>query len=64
MGVFIAALLFGAMHITYGSIAEFIGSTLLGLILGMAYSEKRRLLPNFVAHAIYNFTVFMIVLRI
>jgi membrane protease YdiL (CAAX protease family) len=64
MGFFIPALLFGAMHITYGSIAEFIGATLLGLILGIAYAEKKRLLSNFVAHTIYNLVVFFIVLKI
>lgn len=61
-GVVISSLLFGAMHLTYGSISEAIGAAVLGGILGIAFMEKRRLVPNFIAHAIYNFAVFTFVL--
>ena len=54
MGVIGSSLLFAASHITYGSGAEVIGALALGGVLGHYYSKEKKLLPNFIAHLLYN----------
>lgn len=54
IGVIGSSLAFGLAHITYGSAAEVIGAVVLGAILGIAYSQKKSLLANFLGHFLYN----------
>ncbi len=54
IGVFGSSLVFGILHIGYGSIAEVVGAFVLGLILAKAYQLNKNLYPNILGHALYN----------
>jgi len=54
VGVVISSVMFGLAHLGYGSIAEAIGAGVLGLVLAFFYSKHKKILPNFIAHMIYN----------
>ncbi len=61
VGVILSSIFFGLVHLGYGSVGEAIGAAVLGGILAIAYNEKRQIVPNFVAHFLYNaFAVMMI----
>ena len=53
-GVVVSSVIFGALHFGYGSIGEIIGAVFLGMILAISYKENNRLMPNFLAHLLYN----------
>ncbi len=55
IGIVASGILFGLAHIGYGSAAEVIGAYALGIILGIAYKQYRSIVPNFIAHMLYNF---------
>lgn len=58
LGIIISSVIFGLAHLGYGSIAEAIGAGVLGLVLAYFYSKHGKILPNFLAHMIYNvFTI-------
>ncbi len=57
-GVLAASVVFGISHATYGSIAEVLGAIVLGWVLGHFYAKERKLLPNYVAHLLYNAMAF------
>jgi membrane protease YdiL (CAAX protease family) len=61
LGVFGSAIFFGLTHTAYGSIAEILGASFLGLILAYYFSRSKDLLPCIIAHAIFNLSsVFVI----
>lgn len=53
-GLVASAIIFGASHGVYGSIAELIGALTMGLVLGAYVLKKQRLLPVIFAHMLYN----------
>ena len=53
-GIVISSIIFGLAHLGYGSIAQAIGAGALGLILAFFYSKHKKILPNFLAHMLYN----------
>jgi len=53
-GVIVSSILFGITHLGYGSYAEVVGATLLGLVLAIAYKQNRRIMPNYIGHLLYN----------
>jgi len=54
VGIVISSVLFSLAHLGYGSIAEAIGAGVLGLVLAFFYSKHKKILPNYLAHMIYN----------
>ncbi len=54
IGVLASAVVFGLTHTAYGSVAEILGATLLGLLLAWYFARARDLLPCIIAHAIFN----------
>lgn len=60
-GVIFSAIFFGLAHTFYGSIVEVMGAIVLGGILGIAFKENGNIMPNILAHFLYNFTFIMII---
>lgn len=54
VGVLPAALLFGLMHLAYGSVVEIIGTFLVGLLLGLLYQRSKSITPCILVHLTYN----------
>ncbi|VVC00526.1 CAAX protease self-immunity [uncultured archaeon] len=54
IGIICSSALFGISHIGYGSVAEIIGAAVLGAVLAYFYKNERKLVPNYVAHFLYN----------
>lgn len=54
IGVIGSSIVFGFAHFSYGSIVEVSGAIVLGLLLAKAFEENKNLLPNIVAHFLYN----------
>ena len=55
IGVAASSAVFAAAHIGYGSVVEVAGALVLGGILGAAYRQYKGLVPNSIAHMLYNF---------
>ncbi|HLC92831.1 MAG TPA: CPBP family intramembrane glutamic endopeptidase [archaeon] len=64
IGVVLSAALFGIAHLSYGSVAEAVGAFALGIILGIAYKQNKSIVPNFIAHMLYNFVAVISLLNI
>ncbi len=58
IGVLWSSALFAIAHYSYGSIAEIIGAFLLGILLAAYFQRSKSLLPNILAHTLYNLAVF------
>jgi hypothetical protein len=54
VGVLASSLLFGAMHLAYGSTVEILGAFLIGIILALAFKLSKSITPCIVAHMAYN----------
>jgi len=54
IGVIGSSALFAVSHFGYGSVAEIIGALALGGVLAYYYSKEKRLVPNYIAHMLYN----------
>ena len=54
IGVLGSSLIFALAHIMYFSVAEVIGTFVLGLLLALAFRKNRNLVPNIFAHMLYN----------
>jgi membrane protease YdiL (CAAX protease family) len=54
VGIIPSTLLFAAVHAGYNSVAEVLGAFVLGLVLAVAYSRTRNIMPVFAAHAGFN----------
>lgn len=60
-GALVSSLAFAAAHFTYGSMAEVIGAFVLGYILAKAFEKNKTLVPNILAHMLYNvFTLLLL----
>ena len=59
VGIVPASLIFGLAHYGYGSVAEIIGAFMLGLVFSYAYKRNNNLLPNIIAHSLYNLLFFI-----
>ena len=49
-----ASIDFGLAHIFYGSIVEVFGAVVLGGVLAKAFEKNGNLIPNILAHMVYN----------
>ena len=54
IGVMGSSIAFAIAHLGYGSVAEVLGALVLGAILAIAYKENRQIVPNYMAHLLYN----------
>jgi len=53
-GIFIPAILFGILHLAYGSVMEVIGVIGIGIILGYVYQRSGSITPCIAIHLSYN----------
>lgn len=53
-GVILSSVLFGLMHVAYGSIVEIAGAALIGLVLAIIYKASRSITPCLIIHILYN----------
>ncbi|MEW6749341.1 MAG: type II CAAX endopeptidase family protein [Candidatus Micrarchaeota archaeon] len=53
-GVIGSSLLFGAMHLAYGSVVELAGAFLLGIVLALTFRLSKSITPCILAHMAYN----------
>ncbi len=53
-GAFFSTAVFSLAHVFYGSIMEVIGVFVLGFVLAKAFERNKTLIPNIVAHFLYN----------
>lgn len=54
IGAVLSSLVFGTVHLTYGSVVEVIGVVSLGMVLALTYQKSRSIVPCMAAHMIYN----------
>ncbi|MFH1222313.1 MAG: type II CAAX endopeptidase family protein [Candidatus Micrarchaeota archaeon] len=52
--VVFSSLIFGSMHIFYGSVSEIVGATFIGLVLALVYKRSGSLLPPMIIHFLFN----------
>ena len=64
-GVIISALIFGAVHLAYGSYFEIIGIVYIGLVLAYVFQKTKSLTPCILIHFLHNLfnLLAMIILR-
>lgn len=58
-GVVISAVVFGLVHVGYGSIVEIIGVTFVGLVLAYLFKKSGSIAPGIIIHMTYNFISIM-----
>lgn len=61
-GIFVSSAAFALAHAAYGSIAEVIGVFALGLVLANEFQKNKNLLPNILAHFLYNILVIVLLM--
>jgi len=54
VGVVLSSLIFGALHLAYGSVVEVVGVTLVGVVLAIVYQRSKSITPCILVHLIYN----------
>ena len=54
VGILASSLLFGVMHLAYGSMVEVLGAFLIGVVLASAFKLSKSITPCLVAHITYN----------
>jgi len=59
-GVILSNIIFGLLHFGYDSIGEVIGAILLGMVLAVSYNQHKKIIPNFIAHLLYNLIVVLV----
>lgn len=52
--ILVAAFLFSYFHIIYGSLAELIGTFVLGVLLGIEYAKRSNVFAPILSHLFYN----------
>ncbi|MFH1752375.1 MAG: CPBP family intramembrane glutamic endopeptidase [archaeon] len=56
IGIIASSVIFGSMHLFYGSIVEVVGATILGIILAYHFKKYNSIYPVLLAHFLYNLT--------
>ncbi len=54
IGIIPSSVLFGYMHVGYGSITEIVAATLLGILLGILYEKRKTIYAPIMAHLAFN----------
>ncbi len=55
IGVVLSSLVFGGLHLAYGSIIEVVGVALVGIVLALVYRYSKSITPCILIHLVYNF---------
>jgi membrane protease YdiL (CAAX protease family) len=55
VGIVLSSLIFGSLHLAYGSVVEVVGVALVGIILALAFRFSKSITPCILIHMIYNF---------
>lgn len=61
-GILPSAIVFGLVHLTYGSIYQVVGTFTIGLVLGYLFSKSQSIVPGILVHSAYNLFSIVIVL--
>lgn len=64
IGVIGSSVLFGIAHLGYGSNGEIIGAFILGIILALFYKYNKKIVPNVIAHMVYNLFVLLMLVGV
>lgn len=59
-GIIISSLLFGIVHIAYGSYVEIIGAIYIGLVLAYIFKKTESIMPCILTHFLYNLMAIII----
>lgn len=62
LGILLSSAIFALAHVFYYSIGEVIGAFTLGAILAYNFRANRTIVPNIVAHILYNFIIIILIL--
>jgi uncharacterized protein len=62
LGLFFSSFVFALAHFGYGSIIQIFGAFALGFLLSKIYSLNKNILPNFFAHMLYNFLIYLLLI--
>jgi hypothetical protein len=52
--ILFSSLIFGSLHIAYGSVVEIIGAIAIGMVLGIIFKMSKSIVPAITVHMIYN----------
>ncbi len=55
IGVVLSSLVFGGLHLAYGSVVEVVGVAMVGLVLALVFRFSKSITPCMLIHLIYNF---------
>ena len=64
VGAIFSSIIFAIGHLSYGSIIEVLGAFVLGVFLAKSYEKTKNLWPNIIAHGLYNFTIYLLLILI
>ncbi|MBI2530300.1 MAG: CPBP family intramembrane metalloprotease [Candidatus Diapherotrites archaeon] len=62
LGIWLSSAIFALAHVSYYSTGEVIGAFILGAILAHNFRANRTIVPNIIAHILYNFIIIILVL--
>ena len=54
-GIIVSAIIFGALHIDYLSVSEFVAAFVFGILAGYVFTKTKSLYPSIIAHIVVNF---------
>jgi membrane protease YdiL (CAAX protease family) len=54
LGIVISSIVFGVLHMGYGSVVEVFGTMTIGLVLGYTFIRSKSITPCIVVHMVYN----------
>lgn len=54
VGIVLSSLIFGGLHLAYGSTIEVVGVALVGIILALVYRYSKSITPCIIIHLVYN----------
>ncbi|MDD5339977.1 MAG: type II CAAX endopeptidase family protein [Candidatus ainarchaeum sp.] len=55
IGIVFSSLVFGGLHLAYGSVVEVVGVAMVGLVLALVFRFSKSITPCILIHLIYNF---------
>jgi membrane protease YdiL (CAAX protease family) len=55
IGVVLSSLVFGSLHLAYGSVVEVVGVAMVGMVLALVFRFSKSITPCILIHLIYNF---------
>ncbi|HVX25559.1 MAG TPA: type II CAAX endopeptidase family protein [Parafilimonas sp.] len=60
MPVIISSVLFGLVHIGYGTVQNVVGPMCIGVVFALYYIRYKRIVPLIISHAVYDFLIMTI----